>query len=549
MLRYDSIIVGGGTAGSILAARLSEERDHNVLLLEAGPDYPEEVPADLLNGNGPVTAGHNWDLEAFVSEDGPSPANEQMGRVARVFEVAASRLGPGAFAGGGGSGARFSYPMGKVVGGGSAINGSLAFHARPQDYAAWSAAGCDAWAWEKVLPYFGRLEGAESEKLPLSIETTPLEGLTRTQGAFLATCGEMGHARVDLRAGTAGGAGVIPMSSRNGERVSTAKLYLQSARRRPNLTIRSCCLVDRLLFDEGTGGLTATGVEALVDGQRCRFSGGQIILAAGAIHSPVILLRSGIGAPREVARLGARPLLDLSGVGKNLMEHPAVSIWGVPKAGACLPGEPVHQVMLQQRSGTAGELCDVQIYMLSAVPTWKLPPLQDVVGSDIAIGVSVLLATPVSKGRIELLDGDPRRSPRIYLNCLRETSDLSRMKEGLRSAWRILQGERLKAETERLVMWNQGVADSDHLLEKVIRATARGGWHPAGTLRMGREGDPMAVVDQHGRLFGCRNVIVADGSIMPALPSVPTNLTCMLIAEKIAAHLRGLDDVQRSRDE
>jgi choline dehydrogenase len=373
--------------------------------------------------------------------------------------------------------------------------------------------------------------------------------LTRVQSAFFATCLEQGHPQVDLRQGTACGVGVIPMSSQRGRRVSTAELYLAPARARPNLTLRSRCLVSKVLFEKGNGGLTASGVEALIDGVPCRFAGGRIVLAAGTLNSPAILLRSGVGAAPEILRAGGEPLLDLPGVGKHLMEHPAVTLWAVPRAGACRAGEPIHQVMLQRKSTAAGALCDLQLYLISALQTEKLPPLRDVVGSDLAIGISVVVATPRSRGRIELLDLDPTRNPRVHLNCMSEAGDLDRMMQGLRSAWRLLAEERLSAHVERIVPLDQSVIESDALLEKVIRTTVRGGWHPVGTLRMGREGDAMAVVDQQGRLYGCSNVTVADGSIMPALPSVPTNLTCMLIGERIAERLKGPGDRSRSRDE
>lgn len=543
-MKHDTIVVGGGTAGLVVAVRLSEDPDHTVLLLEAGPDYPDALPADLLDATSPVTSGHNWDLEAHAREDGGAPPSEAMARAARVFQQASRHLAPGpgaswppAFAGG--AGARFPYPLGKVMGGGSAINGGLAFHARPEDYAAWVAAGNDWWSWDRVVPWMDRP----------AIESEPWGGTTRVQAAFVAACRESGHPAVDLRDGTAAGVGAIPMSSHQGRRVSTADLYLAPARRRPNLTVHSRCLVDRIVFEERGGALVASAVEALADGQRCRFSGGRIVLAAGAIHSPALLLRSGIGAAAEVARAGVRPLRDLPGVGKNLVDHPAAGIWGEPRPGACAAGEPVHQMMLQLRSSAAGALCDLQLFMLSALPTKKMPPLREVLGADLALGISAVLATPASRGRVELVDADSTHSPRVYLNLLRESGDLRRMMEGLRAAWSLLQEERLRARIARFALIDQSVIDSDDLLGKVLRTSVRGAWHPVGTLRMGREGDVTAVTDQRGRLFGCDNVTVADGSIMPALPSVPTNLTCMLMAERIAAHLRGSEHEARSRDE
>lgn len=542
-MSYDYIVIGGGSAGAVVAARLSEERDVRVLLLEAGPDYPDAIPGELLDPSSAVTSGHNWDLQAHLSEEDAGALTEQQKRIAKVFQLASRRLPPGQSpprlsASEGSAGTLFRYPLGKVMGGGSAINGGLAFHARPEDWAAWEEPGCGAWSWDEVRPYLRRIDAADSGKPALPLETALPDGFTLLQGAFVEACRELGHPEVDLREGTAAGMGVIPKSLRQGERTSSARLYLTAARQRANLTIQPRCLVDKLAFTPCNGELAASGVDALVDGRRCHFSGGRIVLAAGAIGSPSILQRSGIGAAEEIAHAGVRPLLDLPGVGKNLIDHPSVSLWAVPRAGACRAGEPVHQVMLQQRSAASAALCDLQLFILSAVATEKLPPLRDVVGSDLALGISVVVATPISQGRVQIVDGDPTRNPRIYLNCLKEAGDLRRMIEGVRSAWPILRGGRLSSHLERIVLWNESIIDSDHLLERTIRSTVRSVWHPVGTLRMGGAGDAMAVVDPQGRLRGCSNVTVADGSIMPALPSVPPCLTCILIGERIAAHLR-----------
>ncbi len=344
----------------------------------------------------------------------------------------------------------------------------------------------------------------------------------------------------------AGQAGIHPLtkSTRGGRRASTAMVYLEQARQRSNLTIVPECVVDKLIMNRHGDGLRADGVEALVHGQRRRFLAHHVVLSAGAIHSPGILLRSGVGAAAELSRLGIAQLAELPGVGKNLQDHPVVSLWGVPQASAFERGEPIHQLMLEQRAA-ASEYCDLQLLMLSAVPTAMFPPLDEFVGAEHASGISVMLSKPVSTGSVSLTHADPLRSPRITLNCLEADADLRRMMHGVRLAWRILQSAPLKDMHQRSVLWNQSIIDSDSLLTNAIQTTVRAAWHPVGTLRMGSERDVQSVVDQYGQLHGCTNVTVADASIMPTIPGVPTNLTCMLIGERLAAVLASRAALQR----
>ncbi len=543
-MHFDNIIVGGGTAGAALAARLSEEQEKQVLLLEAGPDYPNAVPPELLDASLAVTAGHNWCMQAIVGDGGRIQAGRQGGGVGKVFELASTFVSPQEKLRRSERASQtplFPYLLGKVVGGGSAINGCLALHARPEDYRCWTAAGNEAWSWDRVRPYMSRIENADLSKPFLPVEKPSLGELTTCQRAFLDSCNALGAASIDLAQGTVAGVGTIPKNVRRGQRVSTSDLYLSAARSRRNLGIQPDCLVNRLLVETRRGSLTVIGVEALVEGTRRQFFGEHITLAAGAINSPAILLRSGIGAAPELARRNIKPLLDLPGVGNNLQDHPSVVIWGRPRTESCRAGEPVHQVMAQRRSTAAETLCDVQLFMVGGMPTRAVPGLGQMAGSDLALGVSAVLATPRSKGRVEVIDGDATRNPHVHLNCLQDTEDLRRMMEGVRSAWCILRQKPLGLHVDRLLFWTQNIIDSDPLLERLIRTTVRTTWHPVGTLRIGKENDAMAVVDQRGQIYGCRNVTVADASIIPTIPSVPPNLTCILIGERISAMLRGLE--------
>lgn len=539
LVQYDYIVIGGGTAGIVVAARLSESTDCRVLLLEAGHDYPESLPGELLDVRTAVTSGHNWAMTAALSE-APADGSGVDKRVARVFEVAArhlsSRPSVAPWSAPSSGSAQVPYPLAKVMGGGSAVNGGMAFHARPEDFGVWAAAGNDEWSWPVVQPDVARLADGDDTKLALSIETPT--ALTLAQAAFAAACRDLEYREIDLACGTSAGVGAIPKGVRDGRRASTASLYLGHARARRNLTIVPNALVHRLACERQNGHVAATGVDALIGGRVERFAGGHVVLSAGAIQSPAILQRSGIGEADTVARIGRPQLLDLPGVGRNLQDHPSVCLWAVPTADACDVGETVHQVALQRRSTGTTPICDLQLFMVSGVDTRSIPRLGDMLGSPVALGVSAVVATPESRGRVEVVSDDPSVAPRIYLNCLQEPSDLRRMMEAVRTAWPILHREPLAGCIERVPLWTERMIASDESLTHAVRATVRSTWHPAGTLRMGRSDDPLAVVDQRGRIRGCHNITVSDASIMPTLPSVPPNLTCMLIGERIAAHLR-----------
>ena len=474
--------------------------------------------------------GYNWELTATRRR----AASSQASRAARVLELAARHTGRESAVRADPS-TTMPYPMGKVVGGGSSVNGALALHARREDYDEWAALGNPYWSWEQVAPTIAAIDRDDPHRRGLPRYVPNADDLTPLQEAFGRACASRGFAEVSAGASVRDGYCAIPKNVLDRRKVSAADLYLAPARDRPNLTILPHCLVDRLSI--GVDGC-AHSVEVVHAGARRRFSAGRFVLAAGAVHSPGILMRSGVGPLESLEALRIQPRLPLPGVGRNLVDHASVSLWGVPRRGSWCDGEPVHQLMLEQTHRQGALRRDLQLFMLGAVPVDDFSDLRSFVGNDVAMGITVVLATPASRGRIELASDDPGTPPSIHLNCLDDAQDLERMLHGVRMAWRLLQGSPLRECMDRPVLWSDAIVDSDQLLREAVLTLVNGAWHPVGSLRMGPSDDPMAVVDQVGTLRGCANVSVADASIMPSIPGVPTNLTCLLIAERISSAIR-----------
>jgi choline dehydrogenase len=358
------------------------------------------------------------------------------------------------------------------------------------------------------------------------------------QREFYNAAAELGYPEADLTDATSAGVGIIPKNTRNGERESVDVSHLSAAMKRPNLTVLSHCVVERIICQNRMGNLTASAIETFVDGEAKSFFTNNVILSAGAVNSPAILMRSGIGDAKQLKEFGISPKLNLTGVGKNLVDHPSVSIWGVPKPGTNVIGEPIHQVML--RLGEASNEAvgsDLQLFMMGALQTKMFPPLDTLVNAETVDGISVMLGKPVSRGYIKLRGKSAKIPPSININCLDNRDDLERMKRGIRRAWEICQHPCLRKHIEKYVMWNSSIVQSDKLLQSMIQTTVRASMHPVGTLKMGADEDPDAVTDENGMLRGSDNITVADASIMPTITTVPPNMTCMVIGEKLASHL------------
>ncbi|HWG24934.1 GMC family oxidoreductase [Actinospica sp.] len=481
-IETDIAVVGGGAAGCVLAARLSERPGQRVLLIEAGPDYPdpETVPEELRSGW--RSAGtHDWGY-----------ADEATGGV-----VARARL----------------------VGGCSATNGTIALRGAPADYDGWARLGNPGWSFADVLPDFRRLETDldfaddwHGRHGPVPIRRYEPKELTPVNEAAFEALIEAGFPEVaDHNRPGAVGVGAAPVNTVGGVRMSAAATYLGAARGRENLSILPDAIVDRVLIEQGR----AVGVK-LADGRVVRAD--RVVLAAGTYGSPAILLRSGVGPARDLAALGLPCRAQLPGVGANLQEHPGISvIW---PAATEFPEGPRFQIVATRADSDGTDDAPWLQHVPAATPN--------------LFWVSATVMRPRSRGRLRLGSPDPTAAPRIRLNLLQDPADLAAMIRGVRSARQVGAISPLRELAGGPEQWLGAGMDEGSELVDAIRRSVWTYHHACGTCAMGPDPEQGAVVNARGEVYGVPGLWVADASIMPVIPSGNTHLPTLMLAEHLA---------------
>ncbi len=561
-MTVDHLILGGGSAGCVLAARLSEDPGRTVVLVEAGRNISRDEIPDAVRSRYPG--------RAYLDTRNIWPAlTALMGYASSNTQSRSSRR----------------YEQARLLGGGSAINALMANRGAPSDYAEWEALGAAGWDWEDCLPYFRKIEADREFDGPLHGKDGPLTvrrvsdaGLSPFVDRVMKTLDRRGYPiRPDQNGQWEDGAfrGAIAVSDA-GERLPTSLAYLTpEVRRRPNLRIITDSVANRILFE----GRRAIGAD--ISGRISEtITAREVIVSSGAIHTPALLMRSGIGPGDALSALSIPVVAPLAGVGRNLMEHPSIAV------AAYLPphmrvrdrSEHHEQAIWRFSSGMSGTPQGDMHGAILSRSGWHSVGLR--MGS-----LFFWVNKSYSRGAVTLASADPAREPDVDFRMLTDERDLARLKLALRmgaealldpymdghrgpvfpssysprvakvavpGAWNALQRGLLSGMLDfagplraslvhsaiTLGTTMQGLLQDDDALTAFVRQHVGGTWHPSGTCRMGREGDPQAVTSATGRVHGVDGLRVCDASLMPSIPCANTNIPTIMIAERVADFIR-----------
>lgn len=500
------VVVGAGAAGAVIAARVTEREGAEVRLLESGPDYaPAALPADLADGRRNAMVSHD-----FGFRHRPTSVQKSL----------------------------FPLPRGRVVGGSTAVNTCIAVRGHPSDFDEWASRGLRDWSWADCLPAFRALERDldfgdapyHGHDGPLPLRRHPRDELRPWSAAFLAACAELGSQPCpDANAPGSEGHGPHAMNKLDGRRISAAEAWLTPAvRARRGLSIEPHVHVRRVLFD----GRKVRGVEVERRGAVETLAARRVVLAGGCIGTLGILLRSGVGPRAEVERLGVDLVADVPAVGARLLDHPGTAIVLVPRrAGLSHVDDPLIQVVYRYASDVGPRLghADMQMQVGNCFPTpWFAVP---------CVTVMAHVGKPRGHGRVRFPSADPHARPRVDSLLLEDPLDRAKAVEAMERAG-LLVTTKVMRELAHCVWPGERVLAHRGRIDAWIRKSCDSGYHLCGTVPMGADDDPDAATDGRGRVRGVEGLIVADGSLMPTVPTGNTNLPTLMIGERFGAFLR-----------